>query len=177
MFAWRTVLRQIISSNQFLVRKPIINLTTDDTKFIQKHYLCMNVCLNKFNDELHKVKKFEKELVELKEEDLSEYQVRGSGGGGQKTNKTANCIVLSHVPTGLSVRVHESRSVLDNKKIARAKLRLQVDSYVRGDESVLAREQKRNILRKQSGKRQAEKRLEGKSKLKAIIEKDDDIKY
>lgn len=34
------------------------------------------------------------------EEDLEERFVRGSGPGGQKTNKTANCVVLKHMPTG-----------------------------------------------------------------------------
>lgn len=34
------------------------------------------------------------------EGDLEERFVRGSGPGGQKTNKTANCVVLKHIPSG-----------------------------------------------------------------------------
>lgn len=36
----------------------------------------------------------------LNECELSEQHVRGSGPGGQAVNKTANCVVLKHVPTG-----------------------------------------------------------------------------
>lgn len=36
----------------------------------------------------------------LKEYELSEQHVRGSGPGGQAVNKTANCVVLKHLPTG-----------------------------------------------------------------------------
>lgn len=34
------------------------------------------------------------------EDDLDERFVRGSGPGGQKVNKTANCVVLKHIPSG-----------------------------------------------------------------------------
>lgn len=44
-------------------------------------------------------------LPEVKEEDLEEQFVRGSGPGGQATNKTSNCAVLKHVPTGIVVKV------------------------------------------------------------------------
>lgn len=36
----------------------------------------------------------------LIETDLDEQFVRGSGPGGQAVNKTANCVVLKHLPTG-----------------------------------------------------------------------------
>lgn len=36
----------------------------------------------------------------LIETDLEEQHVRGSGPGGQATNKTSNCVVLKHKPTG-----------------------------------------------------------------------------
>lgn len=41
----------------------------------------------------------------LNEEDLEEQFVRGSGPGGQATNKTSNCVVLKHIPTGVVVKV------------------------------------------------------------------------
>ncbi len=46
------------------------------------------------------------QLPELNEEDLEEMFVRGSGPGGQATNKTSNCVVLKHLPTGITVKVH-----------------------------------------------------------------------
>lgn len=50
-------------------------------------------------------KKHQIELPVLNEEDLEEQFVRGSGPGGQATNKTSNCVVLKHVPTGVVVKV------------------------------------------------------------------------
>lgn len=36
----------------------------------------------------------------LIETELEEQHVRGSGPGGQSVNKTSNCVILKHVPTG-----------------------------------------------------------------------------
>lgn len=36
----------------------------------------------------------------LIEAELEVQQVKGSGPGGQKVNKTSSCIVLKHIPTG-----------------------------------------------------------------------------
>jgi len=44
------------------------------------------------------------EKVELREEELDESFIKGSGNGGQKINKTSNCVLLKHVPTGLWVK-------------------------------------------------------------------------
>ena len=49
--------------------------------------------------------KIRSKLPELKEEELEERFVRGSGPGGQSTNKTNNCVVLKHIPTGIVVKV------------------------------------------------------------------------
>ena len=47
----------------------------------------------------------EKGLPEISEEDLEENFTRGHGPGGQSINKTTNCCVLKHVPTGVAVKV------------------------------------------------------------------------
>lgn len=50
-----------------------------------------------------------KELLDLPvldEDELDEQFVRGSGPGGQATNKTSNCVVLRHVPSGIVVKVN-----------------------------------------------------------------------
>jgi protein subunit release factor B len=46
-------------------------------------------------------------VPKLKEEELDEQFVRGSGPGGQAVNKTNNCVLLVHKPTGtvFSVKV------------------------------------------------------------------------
>jgi len=56
---------------------------------------------------------------ELREEDLEETFVRGSGPGGQATNKTSNNVSLIHKPTGIRVTCHKTRSQATNRRIAR----------------------------------------------------------
>ena len=51
---------------------------------------------------------------------------RGSGPGGQKRNKTSNCVRLTHLPTGLHVTAGESRSLVENKNRALRRLRLKL---------------------------------------------------
>lgn len=46
------------------------------------------------------------DLPVLNEDELEEQFVRGSGPGGQATNKTSNCVVLKHIPTGIVVKVN-----------------------------------------------------------------------
>lgn len=42
---------------------------------------------------------------EILERDLEESIVKGSGPGGQSVNKTSNCVVLLHKPSGIVVKV------------------------------------------------------------------------
>ncbi|KAJ3603997.1 hypothetical protein NHX12_028738 [Muraenolepis orangiensis] len=56
------------------------------------------------------------DLPVLMEDELEEQFVRGSGPGGQATNKTSNCVVLKHTPTGIVVKCHQTRSVETNRK-------------------------------------------------------------
>lgn len=44
-------------------------------------------------------------LVTLSEDDLEEKFVKGFGKGGQKVNKSSNCVELRHIPTGITVKV------------------------------------------------------------------------
>ena len=42
---------------------------------------------------------------EILETDLEESIVKGSGPGGQSVNKTSNCVVLRHRPSGIVIKV------------------------------------------------------------------------
>ena len=68
--------------------------------------------------------------------DLQEKVALGSGPGGQAVNKTANAIFLKHLPTGLWVKCHQTRSVEMNRKIAKQLLITKLDNYVNEDNSV-----------------------------------------
>ena len=60
------------------------------------------------------------EALGIREQDLEESFVRGSGRGGQKVNKTNNCVYLKHIPTGIAVKCHVDRSRELNRFLARA---------------------------------------------------------
>jgi protein subunit release factor B len=46
-------------------------------------------------------------------------RISGSGPGGQSINKTNNNVQLLHKPTGVQVKCQETRSLEQNRKIAR----------------------------------------------------------
>lgn len=77
-------------------------------------------------------------VPELKEIELEEQFIRGSGPGGQATNKTSNAVLLKHKPTGLVVKCHETRSLEANRKRARAILLTKLDNFMNGEASVEA---------------------------------------
>ena len=56
------------------------------------------------------------------ESDLLEKFVRGSGAGGQKINKTSNCVFLKHLPTGVAIKCQMDRSREMNRFLARREL-------------------------------------------------------
>lgn len=77
-------------------------------------------------------------VPKLDEADLEEQFIRGSGPGGQATNKTNNCVLLKHKPTGLVIKCHETRSQWDNKKRARELLVTKLDNLLNKERSIEA---------------------------------------
>lgn len=75
-------------------------------------------------------------VPKLDESNLEEQFVRGSGPGGQATNKTNNAVVLKHKPTGIVVKCHQTRSVSQNQKIAREILIKKLDNQLNGEKSI-----------------------------------------
>lgn len=60
----------------------------------------------------------ENATFEFKESDCSIQTLRSSGAGGQHVNKVSSAVRVTHTPTGVSVLVQDSRSQLQNRKIA-----------------------------------------------------------
>ncbi|MCU4162979.1 peptide chain release factor H [Carboxylicivirga caseinilyticus] len=65
---------------------------------------------------------FLNESCAIEDKDISYQAIRSGGPGGQHVNKVSTAIRAKHNPSGLSVLVSESRSQLQNKKIARQRL-------------------------------------------------------
>ncbi|KAM9624998.1 mitochondrial translation release factor in rescue isoform 1-T3 [Morphnus guianensis] len=111
-------------------------------------------------------------LIGLTEAELKETFVRGDGPGGQATNKTNNCVVLKHIPSGIVVKCHQTRSVEQNRKIAREILQEKVDLFYKGEDSDVFKENKASEKKKQEKKRRAKENLERKKHFKEMQQLD-----
>lgn len=71
----------------------------------------------------------------IREEDLEEHFIRSGGPGGQKVNRTATCVHLVHVPSGINVKMQRARSQALNRFYARRRLCELMETRLRGRES------------------------------------------
>ena len=101
------------------------------------------------------------EEASVYEEDLEESFILGGGPGGQKTNKTSSVVRLSHEPSGVAVKVGESRSREDNRWLARRMLA----------ETILEREHKRkSAARQKAEKIRRQKRRRSRRQKQKILD-------
>ncbi len=101
----------------------------------------------------------------IDENDLREQFVLGSGAGGQKINKTASAVRLTHLPTGHWVKLQATRSREDNRWLARRALAERLLELRDGERS--ARQQEREKIRRQKrrrSRRQKARMLDDKTK-------------
>ncbi len=89
--------------------------------------------------------------LQIREEDLLEKFILGSGSGGQKINKTHSCVYLKHLPSGIEVKCQQDRSRELNRFLARRELcnRLEEKQHPEFSKSTIAREK----IRKQKNRR------------------------
>ncbi len=121
--------------------------------------------MGKFPVTIEKERALEKRMDELglNESDLEEKFIRGSGKGGQKINKTASCVYLKHLPTGLEIKCQQTRSQTLNRYYARKALCEHVEETIEGQKSKKQEEiEKRRRQKRKRSKRAKEKILEKK---------------
>lgn len=99
----------------------------------------------------------------VREEDLTENFIRGSGSGGQKINKTSSCVQLRHAPSGIEIKCQSSRLQSSNRFFARRDLCEKLQDIRLGTQSSRRQEQEKIRRQKRRRSRRAKnKMLEGK---------------
>lgn len=91
--------------------------------------------------------------IVLNETELQIKYVSGWGKGGQAVNRTKNAIQITHLPTGIVVKCHDTRSTKSNLSGAKKMLIAKLDDLYNGDQSKrairLAKAKRRNAKQKQ----------------------------
>jgi protein subunit release factor B len=103
--------------------------------------------------------------LKIREEDLVEKFIRGSGSGGQKINKTSSCVYLLHRPTGIEIKCQRERSQAMNRFFARRELCEKIAEKIEGEKSARRKAQEKIRRQKRRRSRRAKERmLEAKRK-------------
>jgi len=101
--------------------------------------------------------------LQIYDEDLEETFMRSSGPGGQHVNKTATCVRLTHRPTGISVKVQQTRSQALNRFLARRILADRVEEQTRGSQALRAQAREKVRRQKQHRARRTRQKLRERS--------------
>jgi protein subunit release factor B len=120
----------------------------------------------------------EKKLIEwmeklgLKEKDIIEKFILGSGSGGQKINKTSSCVYLIHKPTKIEIKCQQNRSQALNRFLARRELCEKLEERILGAQSRKQQEiEKIRRQKRKRSKRAKEKILNEKRKRSLLKDK------
>jgi protein subunit release factor B len=108
------------------------------------------------SEEKNKWLKEKMESLGISESDIEEKFICSSGKGGQNVNKTATCVYLKHIPTGIEVKCMKDRSQSVNRFLARRELIERIEKLFgkKTDEDI-----KKEKIRKQKAKRRKRARL------------------
>lgn len=105
------------------------------------------------------------EELGITDKDLTEKFILGSGKGGQKVNKTASCVYLKHLPTGIEVKCQQERSQELNRYLARRELCEKIAYEIHQEKTKKRREmEKIRQQKKRRSRRLKQKILEDKKK-------------
>ncbi len=89
--------------------------------------------------------------LNVRESDIEERFIKGSGRGGQKLNKTSSCVYLLHAPSGIEIKCQRGRSQSLNRFLARRELCERIAEQVEGERS--RKQQERERIRRQKRRR------------------------
>lgn len=108
-----------------------------------------------------KKKKLRNKMLSLNilESDIEEKFIRSGGKGGQKLNKTSNCVYLKHIPSGLWVKCSDERSRETNRFLARRRLSEKIEEEVRREKTERVSEIEKIRRRKRRRSRRAKNKM------------------
>ncbi len=102
----------------------------------------------------------------IKEGDLIEKFILGSGKGGQKINKTSSCVYLKHLPTGIEIKCQRERSRELNRFYARRELCERLEQKIENKKSEKQQEiEKIRRQKRRRSRKSKEKMLAAKKQL------------
>ena len=101
------------------------------------------------------------------EEDLEEKFIRSGGKGGQNVNKVSTCVLLTHLPSGVSVRCEEERSQSRNRALARLRLVEKLEERIRSE--ALKKKQLKEKIRRRNRPRSKDQKKECLKKKDAVL--------
>lgn len=116
--------------------------------------------INKIEDVSRKLK-----ALGVKDEDLREEFIKGSGSGGQKINKTNSCVQLTYLKKGWVIRCQKTRSREQNRFFAKRLLLEKLEAAVFWKKSEKEKQiHKIRVQKRKRSKRAKEKLLDQKKK-------------
>jgi protein subunit release factor B len=109
--------------------------------------------------------------IGLQESDLEEKFILARGHGGQKVQKTASCVWLKHIPTGITIKCQNTRMRADNRYFARKRLCEKLEERLLGEESKKQQEIEKIRRQKKRRSRRTQEKILAEKHHKSDIKK------
>ena len=97
--------------------------------------------------------------LNIEEADLNEKFIIGSGRGGQKIQKSATCVFISHAPSNTTIKCQRTRSREDNRYFARKRLCEKIDEHLNQKKSLQKQAQEKRRRQKKRRSRRSKQRM------------------
>ena len=104
----------------------------------------------------------------LDPKDIDIKNVLGWGKGGAKVASQKNCAIVKHIPTKITVKCHDTRSLERNISIGIARLTDTVELHLFGEESSVAVKAAKRIQQNKEKHEQAVEDIQGKTEVNRL---------